>query len=331
MTAVEDGPGRGSLLSLVLAFAAVYLIWGSTYLAIRFAVESIPPYTMMGTRFLTAGILMYSTLRVSGSPRPSWINWRAAGVIGGFMLLGGTGAVGWAEQWIASGLAALLVAAVPMWMVLLDWLRPGGVRPGPRVFLGLVVGFAGVALLVGPIELEGSQRMNVLGSLAVLAGTLSWAIGSVFSRHVRLPHSPFMASAMEMAAGGLLLVIAGALMGEWSAIQLSSIPTRSLLGWAYLVVFGSLVAFVSYVYLLHHVSPTRVGSYAYVNPAVAVILGWALADEPLGWRTVAGALVVVTAVALIVSFRARAGAREPSPSPADGAGGRAPPDDGDPY
>lgn len=262
--------------SLALAFASIYIIWGSTYLAIRFAVETIPPYLMMGARFATAGSLLYLVLRVRGVARPSRANWKAATVIGGFMLLGGTGAVGWAEQWIPSGLAALLVAAVPMWMVLIDWLRRDGVRPGGRVILGLAIGFGGVALLVGPIDLSGANRMYILGSLAVLLGTLSWAIGSVYSRHVKLPASPWMASAQQMLAGGVLLLVAGTFLGEWRNLEAASISLRSILGWSYLVVFGSLIAFASYVYLLRVSTPARVGSYAYVNPVVAVLLGWAL-------------------------------------------------------
>lgn len=315
----ETPTSQAGAVRLALAFAAVYVIWGSTYLAIRFAVEAIPPYLMMGTRFLTAGLILYATLRLRGAPRPSLINCRAAAVIGGFMLLGGTGAVGWAEQWIASGLAALLVAAVPMWMVLLDWLRPGGVRPSGRVVLALAVGFGGVTLLVGPIDFSGSQRMNVLGSLAVLGGTLSWAIGSVYSRHVRLPKSPSLASALEMVMGGLLLLVAGTLMGEWRAFDPGAVPLRSALGWAYLVVFGSLIAFASYVYLLHNVAPARVGSYAYVNPVVAVLLGWALAGESIDGRTLVGAAVVVLAVALIISTRSR---RSPHVAAGPGASGQ---------
>ncbi len=299
---------------IILAFAAVYIIWGSTYLAIRFAIESIPPFLMLGTRFFLAGALMYAWLRMRGVARPTRANWKAAAVIGAFMLAGGTGAVGWAELWIPSGLAALLVAGVPMWMVVLDWLRPGGVRPGGRVVLGLIVGFAGVALLVGPVDLSGANRMHVLGSLAVLAGSLSWAIGSVFSRHVRLPESPWMASALEMLLGGLLLILLGTLFGEWGAFELSAISLRSSLGWAYLVVFGSLIAFGSYVYMLHNATPAQVGSYAYVNPVVAVFLGWTLANEPVGVRTLVAAAIIITSVTLIISFR------EPAPPAPDHPG-----------
>ncbi len=296
-------PERRASAGLLLAFAAVYLIWGSTYLGIRFAVESIPPFLMMGTRFLAAGAILYAIQRLRGVPSPSLANWKAASVIGGFMFLGGAGAVAWSEQWLPSGLAALLVAVVPMWIVLVDWLRPGGIRPGRRVFLGLAIGFVGVAILVGPIDLSGSNRMNMLGSIAIIFGSLSWAIGTVFSRRVNLAASPPMSSAQKMLAGGALLLIAGTLAGEWGRFDVAAISLRSGLAWGYLVTFGSLIAFASYVWLLHITTPTSLGSYAYVNPVVAVFIGWALAGEPLGPRTLLAAAIIIAAVALIVSFR----------------------------
>ena len=296
---------------LVLAFAAVYLIWGSTYLGIRFAVESIPPFLMMGTRFLVAGMILYGIQRLRGVPSPSLANWKAAGVIGGLMFLGGAGALAWSEQWLPSGLAALLVAVVPMWIVLVDWLRPGGIRPGGRVLLGLAVGFVGVAILVGPIDLSGSNRMYTLASIAIMFGSLSWAIGTVFSRRVNLSASPLMSSAQKLLAGGALLLAAGTLAGEWGRVDVAAISLRSGLAWGYLVTFGSVIAFASYVWLLHATTPTRVASYAYVNPVIAVFVGWSLAGEPIGPRTLLAAAIIITAVALIVSFRPHKEPEEP--------------------
>ena len=228
--------------------------------------------------------------------------------VGGLLLVGGTGAVAWAEQWIPSGLAALIVAIVPMWMVLLDWLRPGGQRPTGPVVAGLVMGLAGVMLLVGPIELGGGGRMQYLGAAAVVAGTVSWATGSVFGSSFRVPSVPRMAAALQMTMGGALLLTLGTLRGEWSQVDPAGISMRSGLSLLYLIVFGSIIAFAAYVYLLRVSTPARVGSYAYVNPVVAVFLGWALADEPVTGRTLLAAAVIITGVVLIVSGRRPASA-----------------------
>ena len=298
---VEKGKG---LTGLILAFAAVYLIWGSTYLAIRFAIETAPPFLMMGIRFIIAGSLMYGWLRVRGAARPALREWGAAALIGGLLLLGGTGAVGWSEQFIPSGLAALLVAMVPMWMVLLDWLRPNGRRPGVPVAIGLLVGFAGVMLLVGPIDLSGNGRAQLLALGALMLGTLSWATGSVYSQRLPLPESPYLAASLQMMLGGLLLVLAGSGMGEWTRFDPVMLSLRSGLAILYLIVFGSLIAFVAYAWLLKASTPTRVASYAYVNPVVAVFLGWLLADEPVTARTLIAAGVIIAGVVLIISHRA---------------------------
>jgi drug/metabolite transporter (DMT)-like permease len=300
-----DQPGGPASLNVILAFAAIYIIWGSTYLAIRFAVETLPPFLMLAARFGVAGLLLYGWLRLRGLPRPPRPEWIGSAVVGGLLLVGGTGAVAWAEQWIPSGLAALIVAIVPMWMVLLDWLRPGGRRPTARVVAGLVMGLAGVTLLVGPIELGGGGRMQYLGVAAVVAGTISWATGSVFGTSFRVPAVPRMAAALQMTMGGALLLTVGTLRGEWSRVDPTAISMRSGLSLLYLIVFGSIIAFVAYVYLLRVTTPARVGSYAYVNPVVAVFLGWALANEPVTGRTLLAAAVIITGVVLIVSGRRR--------------------------
>ncbi len=298
----DDGDGSAPL-SVILAFGAIYIIWGSTYLAIRFAVETMPPFLMLAARFGVAGLLLYGWLRLRGLPRPPRPEWIGSVAVGGLLLLGGTGAVAWAEQWIPSGLAALIVAIVPMWMVLLDWLRPVGRRPTATVVAGLACGLAGVALLVGPIELGGGGRMQYLGVAAVVAGTISWATGSVFGASFRVPAVPRMAAALQMTMGGALLLTVGTLRGEWSRVDPTGISMRSGLALLYLIVFGSIIAFAAYVYLLRVSTPARVGSYAYVNPVVAVFLGWALADEPVTGRTLLAAAVIITGVVLIVSDR----------------------------
>lgn len=296
-----DAPGT---TAIVLAFAAIYLVWGSTYLAIRFAVETLPPFLMLFARFFTAGVLMYLFLRWRGESRPTAREWFGGAVIGGLLLLGGTGAVGWAEQWIDSGLAALIVAIVPVWMVVLDWLGPERRRPTRAVIAGLVLGLVGVAVLVGPVDLSGGGRMQFIGSAVVVFGTLCWATGSVYGTHLPHPSSPWMSAALQMTAGGILLLMFGTAMGEWSRVDPSQMSARSLGALAYLVVFGSLIAFAAYVFLLRHEAPARVGSYAYVNPVVAVFLGWALASEPVTPRTIVAAVIILTGVVLIVRHRA---------------------------
>lgn len=292
------------------AFAAVYVIWGSTYLAIRYAIETLPPFLMAGTRFLTAGAILYLFMRLRGAQAPLRLHWRSAFVLGGMLLLFGNGAVVWAEHRIASGIAALLVAVEPLWIVLLEWLRPGGRRPSGRTVIGVVLGFAGLAILVGPQDLGGG-RVDVLGAVVVVMAALSWAAGSLYSREAPLPNSPFLATAMQMLAGGTLLVGAGLLTGEAGSVDPSTFSARSLGALAYLTVFGSLVAFTAYIWLLGVVSPSRASTYAYVNPLVAVVLGWALAGERLDARVALSAVVIVGAVAMIIAASRQAELEDP--------------------
>jgi drug/metabolite transporter (DMT)-like permease len=290
---------RRSRLRVVLAFAAIYLIWGSTYLAIRFAIETLPPLLMAGTRFVVAGTLLYSWTRLRGAPRPARLHWSAAAIVGGLMLLGGNGGVSWAEQRVFSSLAALLIATVPLWMALLDWRRRGGVRPSGGGAVGLIFGFVGVALLVSPGELAGSSHMDPVGAIVLLLAALSWAAGSLYSRQAQLPGSPLLAISMEMLAGGVLLLAAGLVTGEGARLELSQVSPRSVLALGYLIVFGSLMAFSAYIWLLRVSTPARASTYAYVNPVVAVFLGWALGGEPLTLRTLLAAAVIVAAVVII--------------------------------
>ena len=298
-------PKRALRWPVIGAFAAVYVIWGSTYLAIRFAIETLPPFMMAGARFLCAGGLLYAYARLHGAPRPAGRHWRTALIVGGLLLLAGNGGVVWAEQRVPSGLAALLVAVVPAWMVLLDWARPGGVRPGRRVALGVALGLAGLVLLVGPGQIAGSGRVDLLGAGVLMLGSLCWAIGSVYSRHAPVPDSPLLFTGMEMLAGGVLLTLAGGAVGNWTHFSPGVVSLRSLLAAGYLVIFGSLIGFTCYVWLLRTVPVHRAATYAYVNPVVAVFLGWALAGEPLTLRTLLAAAVSVTAVVLITTYQQR--------------------------
>lgn len=295
---------------LVLAFAAVYLIWGSTYLAIRFAIETVPPFLMAGTRFVVAGAILYAWFRARGQPAPTLREWRAATIAGGLMLLGGNGLLSWAEQHVPSGIAALLVGTVPLWMVLIARWGPTRERTGPREIGGLALGLLGVALLVAPTpeavaNVGTDARGFVLGAGAVLAGSMLWAAGSMYSRVAPLPPDSLYATALTMLAGGVLLLLAGGARGEAAHLSPTGVSARSALAILYLIAFGSLVAFSAYTWLLRVARPALVGTYAYVNPVVAVLLGWALASEPLGARTALGAAIVVGSVVLVRRGRRR--------------------------
>lgn len=289
---------------LLAAFAAVYVIWGSTYLAIRFAVETLPPLLMAGARFVIAGLLLLLWSRfVQRAERPSRTDWRTGLMSGALLLLGGNGAVVWAETRVPSGIAALLVAVVPLWMVLLDWLRPGGRRPGVPVFVGLALGLVGLALLVGPDSLHGSGGVNAIGALVLMVGSLSWAVGSLLTKQAPRPTSSINGSGTQMFAGGLCLLAAGTLVGEIAQLDLTHVAERSMFGFLYLVVFGSLIGFTAYFYLLSHTTAAKAATYAYVNPVVAVLLGWAFAHEPLTMRTMLAAAVILAGVAIITVAR----------------------------
>ena len=289
---------------VIAAFAAVYLIWGATYLFIRFAIETLPPFLMAGTRFLVAGGVLYGVAWLGGAPRPTRAQWGAAALVGALLLLGGNGGVVWAEQSVPSGLAALLVAMAPLWMAVLDWVRPGGVRPSGGVALGLALGFSGVILLVGPDELVGGGRVDPIGAAVLILASLSWAAGSIYSRHGQRPASQLLATGMQMLAGGALLLLVGSATGEWARFDYRAVSLRSLAALGFLIAFGSLIGFTAYTWLLRATTVARASTYAYVNPAVAVFLGWALAGEALTPRTLLAAGVIVAAVVVITTHQA---------------------------
>jgi drug/metabolite transporter (DMT)-like permease len=289
-----------SRLALATAFAIVYVIWGSTYLAILFAIETLPPFLMASVRFLIAGVLLYGWSRTfGGAAAPDRTQWRSTAIVGVLLLLGGNGVVVWSEQRIPSGMAALLVGTVPCFMVLIDWLRPGGVRPGGRVVAGLALGLLGLVWLVGPDSVMGGGRADLLGAAALVFASFSWAAGSIYSRHAPMPASPFLGTAMQMLAASVALFALSAGLGEPWRFDPNAVSLRSLLGFLYLVVFGSVVAFSAYIWLLRVSTPARVSTYAYVNPVVAVLLGAAFAGEALTTRMLVAAAVIVSGVALI--------------------------------
>lgn len=297
-------------LKLVAAFAALYLIWGSTYLGIRVAIETIPPFLMAGGRFLVAGVLLYAWCRWKGMPSPSWQAWRVPAVTGAFLLLGGNGGVVWAEQFVPSSLAALLVAITPLWLVLLDWRFAGGPVPAGRTWLGLLAGFGGVVLLTTARDLARPDAPTeydavLLGAAAVTAATISWSFGSIYARKHASTLPLMQVSAIQMMCGGGLLLLAGTVTGEWASFDPTAISGASAAALLYLVVFGSLVAFSAYTWLLTVSTPAQVGTYAYVNPIVAVVLGWLLVDEPVTGRMLLAGSLILGAVLLINTAKHR--------------------------
>jgi drug/metabolite transporter (DMT)-like permease len=261
---------------------------------------------MAGVRFLLAGGILYGFARARGLARPTPRQWGGAAVVGGLLLLGGNGGVVWAEQFVASGLVALLVAVEPLWVALLDWARPGGCRPTRATAAGMLLGVAGVAILVGPKEVAAGG-IPWLPALVVLFASGSWALGSLYSLRAPLPPSPVVATGAEMLTGGALMLLVGLARGEAAAFDPAAVSLRSLLGFGYLVVFGSLVAFSAYVYLLRTASPSKASTYAFVNPVVAVVLGWLLASEPLTPRVGIASALVVAAVVLVTTGKRRPG------------------------
>ena len=294
---------------IVLAFAAIYLIWVSTYLAIRFAIETIPPYLMGGARFLIAGGVLYAVLRWRGVQAPSRLQWRSAAIVGGLLLWGGTGGVMLAEQYVSTGLAALIAATVPLWIVLLNWRWGDRVRPSLGTLIGVGLGLAGIVLIAAPGQSAAEVVTNPIGLVILIVGSLAWSIGSLYSRKAALPSNALLSTSMEMLAGGALMMVAGLLLGQGAQIHFDQISVLSLSALGYLVVFGSLIGFTAYVWLLKVSTPARVSTYAFVNPLVAVFLGWAFAGEALGLRELMAAAVIIIAVMLITLTQTTRSAR----------------------
>jgi drug/metabolite transporter (DMT)-like permease len=292
---------RAALPAIWSALIVVYLIWGSTYLAIRYAVETTPPFLMAAIRFLISGGFLYTLRRCKGDPRPKAVEWRNAAIIGIFLLVGGNGGVVWAEQFVTSSLAALLVATVPLWMVLIDAFRPAGHRPGMIAVVGILIGFVGVVLLIGSAA-SGADTANLLGAAALIFASLSWATGSIYGKRAKLPASQLLGTGMQMLVGGVALMLVAIGLDEWSSFDLAVVSRRSALALVYLTVIGS-SAFVAYVWLLRVAPTPLVATYAYVNPLVAVLLGYFLAQEPMTVRTLLAATLIIGSVVLVSTPR----------------------------
>jgi drug/metabolite transporter (DMT)-like permease len=304
-TATRTSPEKASLILLIAAFAAVYVIWGSTYLAIKYAIETIPSFLMAAARFLMAGAILYGIGRLSpGYERPKLVHWKTALIVGTLLLAMGNGGVVIAEHYIPSSLAALLVATVPFWIVLLGWMFMGKGRPNLKVTAGLALGFLGVWLLISgqtasAAAAAASGSDQLFGAILIIGASLAWAAGSLYGTRAPSTKSAILGSGMQMLAGGAVLLIIGTVTGEWSTLDVAKVSSVSWIALAYLVVFGAIVAYTAYSWLLKNASPTSVTTYAYVNPAVAVVLGWAIAGESMTAQMLVGAAIIVGSVALI--------------------------------
>jgi len=294
---------KRNLILLIAAFAAVYIFWGSTYLAIKFAIETLPPFLMAGSRFVVAGSILYIWARFSKDyEKPTFKHWRTSFIVGTLLLLGGNGGVVLAQHYISSSLAALLVATEPVWIVLLSWLWLKGTRPNWKVALGLVVGFLGVYLLIGgQSDSSANGSGQILGAFLVMGGAFSWALGSMYGLRATTPKSSALTAGMQMLSGGLVLTLVGSLRGEWTTFNIAEVSTNSWLGLAYLMIFGSLIGYTAYSWLLKNAKPANVATYAYINPIVAVFLGWLIAGETFTTQMLIGAGVIVSSVVLITS------------------------------
>lgn len=304
-----------------IALAALYIVWGSTYLAIRFAVETIPPFMHAALRFLISGAMLYVWRRAAGDPAPTRGNWISTAIVGTALLLGGNGLVAWAEQSVPSGIAALMISTSPFWLVLFESMRSGGSKPTWQAILGLIIGFGGVFLLIGPAEITGGEgSFDTFGVILLLLAPLFWSMGSIYARGADLPKSTLLSTGMEMLMGALSLFVVSAVKGEFSAFSLADVSARSWWGLLYLITFGSLVGFVSYGWLLQNAPVSLTSTYAYVNPVVAVLLGWLFANEELNARIALASAIIIGSVILINSARQRKTQvrKEPLPAVADG-------------
>ena len=302
---------------ILLAFASIYLIWGSTYLAIRYAIETIPPLVTAGVRHLTAGSVLLVWALVRGY-RPTRREWYSSAVLGLLFFLISHGSLHWAEQTVPSGLAALLVATEPMWVAVLA-LFIGNERQSlslPNI-AGLLLGFVGVALLTTDHTIA-AQSTSLLGAIAILAGTLSWSFGMFYAKQAPLPKDPLARSAMSMFCGSIMLLFAATVTGEFHSLSLQQVTLRSYLGLLYLIVFGSIVAFTAYTWLLEHCTASLIATHTYVNPVVAVLLGWLYAGEPITRRALfAGLLVVISVVCVTMGTTESSSNRESAAEAAD--------------
>ncbi len=285
----------------LLAFAIIYFVWGSTFLAIRIGVRVMPPILFASMRFLTAGILLYAWVRLKGTPAPSRREWASAIIIGFVIFVVDYGFVFWAESRVPSGIAAVMLATIPVFMALSEIIFLRTQKLTLRLALAMLAGLAGVVVLVNPSFGFGQEPIDKLGAGALVISAISWAVGTILTRKLPLPESKVMSASAQMLAGGIMLTLTATLLGDFKGFSVRAISPRVWIALVYLIFAGSIIAYTAYVWLIHHESPTKVGTYAYVNPVIAVLLGYFFGGEPLGGRTVAGTLLVLVSVVVITT------------------------------
>lgn len=292
---------RPSRWKTLLAFAIIYLVWGSTFLAIRIGVREVPPFLLAGMRFFAAGIVLYAWMRAKGAATPDRRQWAAIFLLAVLIFVFDYGLIFWAEKRVPSGITAVMMATIPVFIALLEILFLRSQRLTLRLGFALLLGIGGVAVLVGRSAGFGEGAMDKSGAVALIVAAISWSLAAILTRKLPLPESKVMSSGAQMLAGGILLILTSAMLGEFKGLDLRAVSTRAWLALFYLIVAGSIVAFTAYVWLIHHESPTKVGTYAYVNPVVAVLLGYFLGGEALGVRTIVGTLLVLLSVIVITT------------------------------
>lgn len=296
-----DSPSRPRMWKVLLAFAIIYFVWGSTFLAIRVGVREVPPFLLAGMRFLVAGIVLYLWMRARGTPSPSIREWSGASLMAVLIFVLDYGLLFWAEQRVPSGIAAVMMATIPAFMVLTEILFLRTQRLTFRLGIALLVGLAGVAVLVGHTMSPGEAPVDTAGAFALIVAAISWSVAASLSRKLPLPAEKIMSSGAQMLAGGVLLMLTAGLLGEFRGFHVQAVSRGAWLALAYLIVAGSIVGFTAYVWLIHHESPTKVGTYAYVNPVVAVLVGYFLGGEAIGPRTIIGTALVLVSVLVITT------------------------------
>ena len=296
-----DTTAKPATWKVLLAFAIIYFVWGSTFLAIRVGVREVPPFLLAGMRFFTAGIVLYAWMRLKGTPRPALREWKAVLVVSVLIFVFDYGLLFWAEKRIPSGIAAVLLANIPVFMTLSEILLLRTRRLTARLALALLIGIGGVAILMSHTTSFGEVPIDTAGACALIVAAISWSLASALTRKLSLPAAKAMSSGAQMLAGGVLLMLAAGLLGEFKGFHITAVSRGAWLALLYLIVAGSIVAFTAYVWLLHHESPTKVGTYAYVNPVVAVLLGHFLGGEVVGPRTILGTALVLVSVVVITT------------------------------
>jgi drug/metabolite transporter (DMT)-like permease len=300
-----DATNRPPTWKVLLAFGIIYFVWGSTFLAIRIGVREVPPFLLAAMRFLLAGIALYAWMRAKGTASPTRREWASASLLALLIFVLDYGLLFWAEQRVPSGIAAIMMATIPMFMALSEIVILGTQRLTVRLAFALLVGMGGVAVLVSHTLSFGEVAIDTSGAVALLLGSISWSVASALSRKLPLPASKPMSSGAQMLCGGVLLTLTASALGEFRGFHPQTVSRGAWLALAYLVVAGSIIAFTAYVWLIHHESPTRVGTYAYVNPVVAVALGYFLGGESVGPRTLLGTLLVLVSVVVITTTPAK--------------------------